>query len=55
MATYIISSGDICNDITLNDGDMMEVQNGGMAVNTVVKYGGSLLVQDGGTASGVTT
>jgi len=55
MATYIISSGETCNDITLYSGDQMEILSGGIALNTMVNNGGRLYIYDGGSASGVTT
>ena len=49
MASYTLSSGETGYGIILNDGDQMEIRNGGFAENTGVNVGGKLTVLNGRT------
>ena len=51
MASYTLSNGENGYDIILNDGDQMEIRNGGLAENTRVNVGGKLTVLNGGKAN----
>ena len=53
MASYTFSNGETGYGIILNDGDQMEIRNGGFAENTGVTVGGKLTVLNGGLADTV--